>query len=75
MKKYSIFSLFSEILNTFSISSLVEKLCRNYGPKICDVNGIAYHAFPNYDELMDPKVKNLSVEFFNFLIHQNKLLI
>ncbi|XP_031621247.1 N-glycosylase/DNA lyase [Contarinia nasturtii] len=39
------------------ISSLVEKLCKNYGPKICDLNGVAYHAFPNFDELTDPKVE------------------
>ncbi|XP_055318709.1 N-glycosylase/DNA lyase [Sitodiplosis mosellana] len=39
------------------ISSLVEKLCKNYGPKICDLNGVAYHAFPNFDELMDAKVE------------------
>lgn len=41
-----------------SISGLVEKLCKNYGPRICDVNGVAYHAFPNFDELADPKVKD-----------------
>lgn len=39
------------------ISSLVEKLCTNYGPKICDVNGIAYHAFPNYEDLAAPHIE------------------
>lgn len=39
------------------ISSLVEKLCTNYGPKICDVNGIAYYAFPDYEALAVPHVE------------------
>lgn len=51
-------TLDNQIGSPDSISSLVEKLCKNYGPKICDVNGVAYHAFPNFDELMDPKVCN-----------------
>lgn len=44
------------VVSINSISSLVEKLCTNYGPKICDLNGVAYYAFPNFDELMDAKV-------------------
>lgn len=38
------------------ISSLVEKLCKNYGPKICALNGVTYYAFPNFDEFVDPEV-------------------
>lgn len=36
---------------------MVEKLCKNYGPKICDLDGIAYYAFPNFNELTDPEVE------------------
>lgn len=32
-------------------------MCKNYGPEICDLNGITYHAFPNFEELTDPKVE------------------
>lgn len=38
------------------ISSLVEKLCSMYGPKICDFDGVTYHAFPGAERLSDPKV-------------------
>lgn len=47
---------FYVLCQCFSISSLVEKLCKNYGPKICDLNGVTYHAFPNFDELAYSKV-------------------
>lgn len=45
------------IFPPFRISSLVEKLCTYYGPKICDLNGVDYHAFPHFDEMMDEKVE------------------
>lgn len=38
------------------ISSLVEKLCSAYGPKICDFDGAAYYAFPGAEKLSEPEV-------------------
>lgn len=38
------------------ISSLVEKLCSMYGPKICDFDGVTYHAFPDAEKLAVPEV-------------------
>lgn len=32
-------------------------MCENYGPKICELDGIVYHAFPNFDQMMDVKVE------------------
>lgn len=45
------------------ISSLVEKLCSMYGPKICDFDGSAYHAFPDPKKLSAPEVT--MKDFFN----------
>ncbi|KAJ6633225.1 N-glycosylase/DNA lyase [Pseudolycoriella hygida] len=39
------------------ISSLVEKLCSQYGPKICDFQGVSYYAFPDAAKLSAPKVE------------------
>lgn len=39
------------------ISSLVEKLCSMYGPKICDFDGVTYYAFPDAEKLSEPKVR------------------
>lgn len=45
----------------------MEKLCTNYGPKICDVNGIAYYAFPDYDALAAPHIEQeLRTESFGY---------
>lgn len=38
------------------ISSLVEKLCSMYGPKICDFDGVTYYAFPDAEKLSVPEV-------------------
>lgn len=38
------------------ISSLVEKLCSMYGPKICDFEGVEYYAFPDAERLSGPEV-------------------
>lgn len=42
----------------YRISSLVEKLCVNYGPKICVYDNYAYHAFPQLESLADAKVED-----------------
>lgn len=39
------------------ISTLVEKLCSSYGPKICDFDGVEYYAFPDAEKLSDPEVR------------------
>lgn len=39
------------------ISTLVESLCTLYGPKICDHEGHAYHAFPACETLAQPAVE------------------
>lgn len=38
------------------ISSLVEKLCSMYGPKICEFEGVTYYAFPDAEKLSEPEV-------------------
>ncbi|CAG9559190.1 unnamed protein product [Danaus chrysippus] len=40
------------------ISSLVEKLCINYGEEICQFEGVTYYAFPDVENLMDIKVES-----------------
>lgn len=40
------------------ISGLVEKICSNYGEKICDHDGVTYYNFPNVETL----AKELEVE-------------
>lgn len=40
------------------ISGLVEKLCTNYGPKICEFDGISYHAFPDVSTLTGDSVES-----------------
>lgn len=37
---------------------MVEKLCHNYGPLICEYEGTKYFAFPNITELSNEKVDN-----------------
>lgn len=44
---------------------MVEKLCHNYGPFICEYEGTKYHAFPNVTDLADEKVNHLNT--INFL--------
>lgn len=51
------------------ISSLVEKLCSAYGPKICDFDGVSYYAFPDAAKLSEPEVminKSVTVNVFFF---------
>lgn len=36
---------------------MVEKLCLFYGDKICELNGIEYHAFPTVKSLAQPGVE------------------
>lgn len=38
------------------ISSLVEKLCTNYGEKICEIDGKPFYSFPDFHMLADPAV-------------------
>lgn len=48
----NIFSFICSQNNNISrISSLVEKLCSNYGEKICEYNGRSYFAFPTLEAL------------------------
>lgn len=35
----------------------MEKLCTLYGPKVCEIDGISYHAFPTFEALADPSVE------------------
>lgn len=46
----------------FRISSLVEKLCTFYGPKICDIDDIPYYAFPDFADLSKPEVMFLYIK-------------
>ncbi|XP_050071274.1 N-glycosylase/DNA lyase [Anopheles maculipalpis] len=39
------------------ISDMVEKLCRNYGEKICDYEGTCYYNFPSVASLSDKSVE------------------
>ncbi|XP_053670048.1 N-glycosylase/DNA lyase [Anopheles nili] len=39
------------------ISEMVEKLCRNYGDKICDYEGTCYHSFPSVAALAKEPVE------------------
>ncbi|XP_018328923.1 N-glycosylase/DNA lyase [Agrilus planipennis] len=41
------------------ISSLVEKLARLFGQKICDIDGTAYYGFPPVEKLADPEVEQI----------------
>ncbi|KAG8192143.1 hypothetical protein JTE90_027786 [Oedothorax gibbosus] len=54
-------NLFSFICSTNNniprITSMVEKLCLNYGEKIGDVNGQEFHDFPKIDRLAKPDVE------------------
>lgn len=57
------------------ISSLVEKLCSMYGPKICDFEGVEYYAFPDAVKLSEAKVNIRCLSFShlflpNFLSNQ-----
>ncbi|XP_047999516.1 N-glycosylase/DNA lyase-like [Leguminivora glycinivorella] len=40
------------------ISSMVEKLCSNYGEEICSHEGTTYYAFPEVEKLCEPKVES-----------------
>ncbi|VVC97868.1 N-glycosylase/DNA lyase [Leptidea sinapis] len=40
------------------ISSLVEKLCKHYGERICDYDGATYYAFPVIEKLAETKVES-----------------
>ncbi|XP_038214365.1 N-glycosylase/DNA lyase [Zerene cesonia] len=40
------------------ISAMVEKLCTQYGDKICEVDGTSYYAFPEVKNLAQPKVES-----------------
>lgn len=35
---------------------MVEKLCSNYGEKICEYEGNMYYAFPEVEKLTRPEV-------------------
>lgn len=41
----------------FRISTMVEKLCKNYGEKICEFNEVTYFSFPDVDKLKQPQVR------------------
>ena len=43
--------------NISRISGLVEKICINYGTKICDFEGVSYYNFPEMSSLSDAKVE------------------
>lgn len=54
----NIFSFICSQNNNISrISSMVEKLAIFYGDKICDINGVSYHAFPKVEALADAQVE------------------
>lgn len=36
---------------------MVEKLCKHYGEKICEFNGVTYFSFPDVDKLKQPQVR------------------
>ncbi|CAG4932403.1 unnamed protein product [Colias eurytheme] len=40
------------------ISTMVEKLCTQYGDKICELDGTSYYAFPEVEKLAQPKVES-----------------
>ncbi|XP_060806599.1 N-glycosylase/DNA lyase [Amyelois transitella] len=40
------------------ISSMVEKLCTQYGEEICSNEGVTYYAFPTVDKLAQPEVES-----------------
>lgn len=37
---------------------MVEKLCKFYGTKICELNGIEYYSFPKVEALAQPEVES-----------------
>nr|XP_026488069.1 N-glycosylase/DNA lyase [Vanessa tameamea] len=39
------------------ISTMVEKLCKHYGDKICDHEGTTYYAFPDVEKLSSPQIE------------------
>ncbi|KAG6449750.1 hypothetical protein O3G_MSEX006239 [Manduca sexta] len=39
------------------ISSMVEKLCSQYGDEICKHDGVTYYAFPEVEQLAQPEVE------------------
>ncbi|XP_040157723.1 N-glycosylase/DNA lyase [Anopheles arabiensis] len=43
--------------NIARISDMVEKLCRNYGEKICEHEGTCYYNFPSVSSLAGPTVE------------------
>lgn len=36
---------------------MVEKLCKHYGEKICEFDGVTYFSFPEVDKLKQPQVR------------------
>lgn len=40
------------------ISTMVEKLCKHYGEKICEFNGVTYFSFPDVDKLKQPQIES-----------------
>ncbi|XP_045460870.1 N-glycosylase/DNA lyase isoform X2 [Harmonia axyridis] len=54
----NIFSFICSSNNNISrISSMVEKLARFYGEKICEINGETYYSFPEVEDLVKPGVE------------------
>ncbi|XP_012272909.1 N-glycosylase/DNA lyase [Orussus abietinus] len=43
--------------NINRISGMIEKLCRFFGEKLCDIDGIEYFNFPSIKALMEPEVE------------------
>ncbi|XP_046964005.1 N-glycosylase/DNA lyase [Vanessa cardui] len=40
------------------ISTMVEKLCKHYGDKICDHEGTTFYAFPEVEKLSNPQIES-----------------
>lgn len=71
--------IFYDLLSTFRISSMVEKLCSLYGEVIATIDGITYHSFPSSKALADPSVegtlKNSGFGYRAKYIHKSACMI
>lgn len=45
-----------DVFGLFRITGLVEKLCTNYGKKICEEDGVSYYSFPEVQALAPDEV-------------------
>lgn len=48
---------------------MVEKLCTHYGTEICEIEGRKYYAFPEVNNLADPKVLRLLVNLIHIQLY------